>query len=77
LTGVFTAEMFGGTGLDAGIGGQLWIQIKSVLFTIFYTGTLSFIILKVLDVTMGLRVSEDEEQVGLDLSAHDERGYVL
>lgn len=77
LTGVFTAEMFGGTGLADGIGSQLWIQIKSVIFTILYTGILSAIILKVVDLTMGLRVSEDEEQVGLDLSSHDERGYVL
>ena len=77
LTGVFTAEAFGGTGLDAGIPSQLWIQIKSVIFTILYTGILSAIILKVLDVTMGLRVSEDQEQEGLDLSAHDERGYIL
>ena len=42
-----------------------------------YTGVLSFAILKVLDITMGLRVSEDEELEGLDLSSHDERGYVL
>jgi len=77
LTGVFTAEVFGGTGLDAGIPAQLWIQIKGVIFTIVYTGVLSAIILKILDVTMGLRVSEEEEQQGLDLSSHDERGYVL
>ena len=77
LTGVFTAEVFGGTGLENGIPAQLWIQIKSVIFTIVYTGTLSIIILKVLDMTMGLRVSEDDEQEGLDLTSHDERGYVL
>lgn len=77
LTGVFTAEAFGGTGLANGIGPQLWIQIKSVIFTIVYTGVLSAIILKIVDVTMGLRVSEDEEQEGLDLASHDERGYVL
>ena len=77
LTGVFTAETFGGTGLENGIASQLGIQIKGVVFTIIYTGTLSAIILKVLDMTMGLRVSEDEEQEGLDLSCHDERGYVL
>ena len=77
LTGVFTAEAFGGTGLADGIPAQLWIQIKGVIFTILFTGTLSFIILKVLDMTMGLRVNEDEEQEGLDLSSHDERGYVL
>ena len=77
LTGIFTAEMFGGTGLENGIPSQLWIQIKSVIFTIVYTGVLSVIILKVLDVTMGLRVSEEDEQEGLDLSSHNESGYVL
>ena len=77
LTGVFTAEMFGGTGLADGIAPQLWIQIKSVVFTVLYTGILSAAILKVLDMTMGLRVDEDEEQEGLDLASHDERGYVL
>lgn len=77
LTGVFTAEMFGGTGLADGIAPQLWIQIKSVIFTVLYTGILSVAILKVLDMTMGLRVDEDEEQEGLDLASHDERGYVL
>lgn len=77
LTGIFTAEVFGGTGLADGIGPQLWIQIKSVIFTVLYTGILSAAILKVLDMTMGLRVDEDEEQEGLDLAAHDERGYVL
>lgn len=77
LTGVFTAEMFGGIGLADGIGPQLWIQIKSVAFTVAYTGILSAVILKVLDITMGLRVDEEEEQEGLDIASHDERGYVL
>lgn len=77
LTGVFTAEVFGGIGLPDGIGSQLLIQTQGVLFTIVYTGVLSFLILKGLDMTMGLRVSEDEEEEGLDLSSHDERGYVL
>lgn len=77
LTGVFTAEVFGGTGLDNGIAAQVWIQTKSVIFTILYTGILTIIILKVIDITMGLRVSEEDEQMGLDLSSHDERGYVL
>ncbi len=77
LTGVFSDAAFGGAGLEAGIGGQLWIQIKSVIFTIVYTGILSFIILKIIDLTMGLRISEENEALGLDLSAHDERGYVM
>ncbi len=79
LTGLCAAEAFGGIGLAEGmsIGGQLWIQTKGVIFTIVYTGVLSAVILKVVDLVMGLRVSEEEEQVGLDLSSHDERGYVL
>jgi Amt family ammonium transporter len=77
LTGVFTAASFGGSGLDDGIASQLWIQFEGVLFTVIYTGVLSFIILKVIDVTMGLRVSEDYETQGLDLSEHDERGYAI
>lgn len=77
LTGVFTASSWGGSGLAEGVtvGAQLWIQTKSVLFTIIYTGVLTGIILKVLDIVMGLRVSEEEETEGLDLFSHDERGY--
>lgn len=76
LTGVFTAPYWGGSGAeDFVIGGQVWIQIKSVLFTVIYTGVLTAIILKVLDVVMGLRVSEEDEIEGLDIISHDERGY--
>ena len=77
LTGVFTAELFGGTGLADGIGAQLWIQIKSVIFTVVYTGVLTAVILKVLDATMGLRISDEEEQEGIDITSHDERGYIF
>ncbi len=48
-----------------------------MLFTIVYTGVLSFIILKIVDVVIGLRVTTEEEEEGLDLSLHDERGYNL
>ncbi|MDG2175102.1 MAG: ammonium transporter [Gammaproteobacteria bacterium] len=76
LTGIFTAASFGGSGLgDNSIGLQLWIQTKGVLFTIFYTGIFTAIILKIVDMTMGLRVNEEDEHLGLDLAAHDERGY--
>lgn len=77
LTGIFTDVSWGGSGLADGvtIAGQLWIQSKGVLFTIMYTGILSIIILKVLDIVMGLRVSEEDETEGLDLVSHDERGY--
>ena len=79
LTGVFTAASWGGAGLAEGVtvGAQLWIQTKSVLFTIIYTGVLSIVILKVLDIVMGLRVTEEEETEGLDIVSHDERGYIL
>jgi ammonium transporter, Amt family len=77
LTGIFTAASFGGSGLgDNSIGLQLWIQTKGVLFTIIYTGIFTAIILKIVDMTMGLRVNEEDEHLGLDLAAHDERGYV-
>lgn len=77
MTGVFADSMFGGVGLDNGIGAQLWVQIKSVIFTILYTGILTAIIFKVVDMTLGMRVSPDVEESGLDLSSHNERGYVL
>ncbi|HXF08873.1 MAG TPA: ammonium transporter [Candidatus Acidoferrales bacterium] len=79
LTGLFADASMGGKGLAEGvsIGAQLWIQIKGALFTVIYTAVLSFIILKVIDVLIGLRVSEEEETQGLDISLHDERGYNL
>jgi Amt family ammonium transporter len=59
------------------IGSQLWVQIKGVLFTVVYSGILSFVILKIVDVVIGLRVKEEQETEGLDLALHDERGYSL
>lgn len=80
LTGVFAATSLGGAGFSEGItsiGGQLWAQFIGVTATIVYTGIMSFIILKGIDVVIGLRVSEEEETEGLDLGEHDERGYIL
>ncbi len=77
LTGVFAAPALGGFGTVTDIGAQLFTQFKGVAFTIVYTGIVSFVILKVLDLVMGLRVTEEEETVGLDLSLHNERGYNL
>jgi len=79
LTGLCAAASMGGVGLAEGmsIGGQLWIQAKGVLFTLIYSGIGSFIILKVLDIVIGLRVTEEQETEGLDVSQHDERGYIL
>ena len=79
LTGVFVAEGLGGVGLAEGmtIGTQVWAQLLSVIVTVVWSGVLSFIILKIVDATVGLRVEEDEERMGLDLSQHNERGYNL
>jgi Amt family ammonium transporter len=80
LTGVFAAEVLGGAGFGDGIGsigGQLLTQATGIIATIVYTGIVSFILLKILDSVMGLRVDEDEEAEGLDVALHDERGYNL
>ena len=77
LTGVFAAPALGGFGEVENIGLQLWIQFKGVAFTVIYTAIVTFVILKVIDVVMGLRVTEEEESVGLDLAQHNERGYIL
>jgi Amt family ammonium transporter len=79
LTGVFADAALGGKGLAEGmtIASQLMVQGQGVLFTLIYTAVATFIILKVIDVLIGLRVNEEEETQGLDLSEHDERGYIL
>ncbi|MDH4871482.1 ammonium transporter [Pseudomonas sp. BN515] len=77
LTGVFAAPALGGFGTVEDIGAQLLTQFEGVAFTVVYTGVVTFVILKVLDVVMGLRVNEEEETVGLDLAQHNERGYNL
>jgi len=79
LTGLCADASLGGAGLGDGItiGAQLGKQFVGVLATVVYTGVVSFILLKILDVVIGLRVSEEEETLGLDLALHDERGYSL
>jgi Amt family ammonium transporter len=77
LTGVFAAASLGGSKVDLAIGAQVFIQFKGVLMTIVWCGVVSFVILKVLDAVMGLRVNEEQETEGLDLSQHNERGYNL
>jgi len=73
--GVFSGSGFGG---DIGsIGEQLKVQAIGVVATFTYTAVATFIILKVVDALVGLRVSDDEETEGLDLVLHDERGYDL
>ncbi len=79
LTGLCAASVMGGAGLEDGmtIASQLWVQTQGVLFTVVYTGILSYVLLKIVDVVIGLRVTEEQETEGLDLALHDERGYSL
>jgi len=77
-TGLFASAAIGGAdGLFFGNPGQLGTQFISVAAAWIYSFGVTFIILKVLDATMGLRVSEEEEVTGLDLSLHGERGYTI
>jgi ammonium transporter, Amt family len=76
LTGVFAREMWGGAdGLIAGNGAQLLVQFWSVLATAAYAIVASYVILKIIDLTIGLRVDADEERQGLDTSQHGETAY--
>ncbi|MEE8579872.1 MAG: ammonium transporter [Hyphomicrobium sp.] len=73
LTGVFAVEAIGGTaGLLEGNFAQVPIQVWGIMATVVWSGLATFVILMVLKVVMGLRVSEAQEQQGLDLALHDE-----
>ncbi|MEQ1324473.1 ammonium transporter [Acinetobacter soli] len=73
LTAVFASPFIMGDKAPASVVHQLWIQIEGVLATIAYSAVLTFIILKVIDVIIGIRVTSDDERMGLDLSQHGER----
>ena len=77
LTGAFASPTLGGFGTVESIPAQLWVQFEGVAFTVVYTTVLTFVILKVIDLVMGLRVSDEQETIGLDLAEHNERGYNL
>ncbi|MCK5241908.1 ammonium transporter [bacterium] len=77
-TGLFASTAInagGANGLFYGNPGQLWIQFIAVIATAAYSMLVTFIIIKILDKTMGLRIPEHEEVVGLDLTQHGEAGY--
>ena len=77
-TGIFTAPGLGGTGLGDpaySLAGQTWIQIQAVIITIVWCGIASLILYKLVDIIIGLRVTEEEERIGLDLSSHGEQAY--
>ena len=77
-TGLFAAAAYGGVdGLFYGNADQLVKQLIAVGVTIAYSGGMTFVILKLLDMTLGLRVKEEDELIGLDVSQHGERAYQL
>ena len=87
LTGVFHAQSLGGPGMvpdwttaammtnPDGIGAQVWIQAKAVLLTIVWSGVVSLAAYKIVDLVIGLRVPEEEEREGLDITSHGETAY--
>jgi Amt family ammonium transporter len=88
LTGVFASPSLGGTGIcnyvtnkcgDAadfpGIAAQVWIQAQAVLTTVVWTAVVAFVAYKIVDLVIGLRVTEEEEREGLDISSHGETAY--
>ncbi|HET7756372.1 MAG TPA: ammonium transporter, partial [Steroidobacteraceae bacterium] len=72
IVGAILTGVFASTALDGGQAGSVLTQLKAVAATIVYGFVVSFIILKVIDVTIGLRVVEEEEREGLDVSLHGE-----
>jgi Amt family ammonium transporter len=85
LTGVFNTQELGGPGLvtdwvTATVGSndiltQVWIQLKAVLVTVVWSAVVAFVAFKIVDMTVGLRVTEEEEREGLDISSHGETAY--
>ncbi len=85
LTGVFAAPSLGGTGVfdyvanavapDYSIGAQVWVQLQGVLLTVVWSAVVAFVAFRLVDLMVGLRVPEEEERQGLDISAHGETAY--
>ena len=85
LTGVFASPALGGTGIydyvtnavapDYSIASQVWIQLQAVGTTIVWSAVVAYISYKLVDLVVGLRVPEDEEREGLDISSHGESAY--
>lgn len=79
-TGIFAIKGYGvdlNGGAFYGNTAQVMLQLKAVIVTIVYSGVVSFILLKLIDLTIGLRISEDGEKMGLDLSDHAETAYTV
>ncbi|MER2508435.1 MAG: ammonium transporter [Amaricoccus sp.] len=75
-TGILVSPALGGVGIDGyEMGHQVWVQIEGVLITLGWGGIVSFILFKIVDLLVGLRVTSEEEHMGLDLTDHGERAY--
>jgi Amt family ammonium transporter len=79
MAGIFVASSLGGAGYAEGMtmGSQVGVQLIGVVATLVWTAIVTFVILKVIDAILGLRVSDEQETEGLDITQHDERGYIL
>ncbi len=79
MAGIFVSAGLGGAGYAEGMtmGSQVQVQLIGIVATIVYTAVVTFGILKVVDVLAGLRVDDDSETEGLDITQHEERGYIL
>ncbi len=79
LAGIFVSAGLGGVGFADGMnmGSQLGVQLTGVIVTIVFTSVATFVCLKIVDMLLGLRVTDEEETEGLDINQHDERGYIL
>jgi Amt family ammonium transporter len=78
LVAIFASKELGGQGYNAPeitMGAQLTTQLLAALYTIILSGVVSYVLLKIIDKTIGLRVSSDDERQGLDLAEHGESGY--
>jgi len=77
LTGIFASSTLGGSVDGLNIGNQLWLQTNGVVVTFVYSGVVTFVLVKFVDGVIGIRVTAEEEQTGLDLSLHNESGFKI
>ncbi len=77
LTAIFAAESLGGLGLETSISAQLATQFTGVIATVVWCGAITLLILFLIDKVLGIRVTPDQETEGLDVTQHNERGYIL
>jgi Amt family ammonium transporter len=79
LTAIFAATALGGAGYAEGqtMGGQFGVQLAGIAATAVWSGVITYVLLKVVDAVVGMRVSAEEETEGLDTVLHNEKGYNL